>query len=154
MCGSFLTIQRDQVSLVHHSAKDYLTKIASVEIFPNGPGPIHFDMFSRSLADMDLILQRDIYGLKHPGLSVSDMKQPDLDRLAPIRYSCVFWVYHLRDANGQSSDYKNRLSNDGSIFTFLKTHFLYWLESLSLLNKVSDGILSIRELLRMVQVCI
>ena len=76
---------------------------------------------------------------------------PDLDPLGPIRYSCLFWVDHLCKADDHSLvDY---MSDDGAIFTFLREHFLHWLESLSLIHKLSDGVLSTRKLLHKVQVC-
>ena len=52
LCGSFLTIRDDHIYLIHQSAKDFLTTNASPRIFPAEPGPIHFDMFSWSLAAM------------------------------------------------------------------------------------------------------
>ena len=48
---------------------------------------------------------------------------------------------------------RKELSDDGAIFTFLREHFLHWLESLSLIRKFPDGVLSIRKLLHKVQVC-
>ena len=153
LCGSFLTIREDQIYLIHQSAKDYLTTDASTAIFPAGPGHIHYDMFSRSLSALSQNLQKDIYNLEHPGLLADEVKPPDQDPLAPVRYSCVFWVNHLCVVDGQSSNSKNELSDDGAVFAFLKKHFLHWLESLSLLRKLSDGVSSIRELLKTIQVC-
>jgi NACHT domain-containing protein len=151
MCGSFLTIRDNHVYFIHQSAKDYLTMNASAYIFPSGRGRIHYDMFSWSLDALSKTLRRDMYNLQDPGSVVKDV--PDPDPLASIRYSCVFWVDHLCEADGQSLDQSMKLSDDGAIFAFLKEHFLHWLESLSLVNKLSNGVLSIRELLHKVQVC-
>jgi hypothetical protein len=54
----------------------------------------------------------------------------------------------------QSLDHGKELSDEGAIFAFLKEHFLLWLESLSLIHKLSDGILLIRKLLHKLQVCL
>jgi hypothetical protein len=92
-----------------------------------------------------------MYNLQDPGSMVKDV--PDPDPLGSIRYSCVFWVDHLCKGDDQSLDYRKELSDDGAIFCFLRKHFLHWLESLGLISKLSDGVLSIRKLLREVQVC-
>ncbi|KAN0085554.1 Quinonprotein alcohol dehydrogenase-like superfamily [Elaphomyces granulatus] len=149
MCGSFLTIRDNYVYFIHQSAKDYLTINASAIIFPAGHERIHYDMFSWSLDALLKTLRRDIYNLQDPGGMMKDV--PDPDPLASIRYSCVFWVDHLCKADDKSLDRKKKLFDDGAIFAFLKEHFLHWLESLSLIYKLSDGVLSIKKLLHKVQ---
>jgi hypothetical protein len=86
------------------------------------------------------------YSLQDPGSTMKDI--PDPDPLASIRYSCVFWVNHLCNADDQSSDRREKLSDDGQVFAVLKEHLLHWLGSLSLIYKLSDGVLSIRKLLQ------
>jgi NACHT domain len=151
MCGSFLTIRENYVYFIHQSAKDYLTGNASALISPAGHWNIHYDMFSRSLDALSKTLRRDMYNLQDPGSTVKDV--PDPDPLASIRYSCVFWVDHLCEADDQSLDQSNKVFDDGAIFAFLKEHFLHWLESLSLISKLLDGVLAIKILLHKVQVC-
>jgi hypothetical protein len=99
---------------------------------------------------MSLRLERDIYGLRYYGLKSKDIIPPKQDPLAPIQYSCVFWLDHLRDAIKENPENSKELYDLG--FKFLKEHFLHWLESLSLLHRLSDGIISIRKLLIVVQV--
>ena len=65
----------------------------------------------------------------------------------------MFWVDHLCKVDDQSLDLMKELSDDGTIFVFLKEHFLHWLEGLSLIHKLSDGVGSIRKLLHKAQVC-
>jgi hypothetical protein len=142
MCGSFLTIRDNYVYFIHQSAKDYLTVNASATIFPAGHERIHYDMFSWSLDALSKTLRRDIYNLQDPGGMMKDV--PDPDPLGPIRYSCVFWVDHLCEADDKSPDHRKKLSDDGAVFAFFKEHFLHWLESLSLIYKLSDGVLSIK----------
>jgi hypothetical protein len=150
MCGSFLTIRDNYVYFIHQSAKDYLNIYASAIVFPAGRGRIHYDMFSWSLDALSKTLRRDMYKLQDPGSMAKDI--PDPDPLASIRYSCVFWVNHLCEVDDQSLDQK-ALSDNGAIFAFLKEHFLHWLESLSLIYKLSGGVLLIKKLLHKVQVC-
>jgi hypothetical protein len=151
MCSSFLTIRDDYVYFIHQSAKDYLTTSASTEILPAGPSSIHYYIFSRSLDALSKTLRQDIYSLKNFGPLTSKVS-PHLDPLAPIRYSCLFLIDHLCEVNDQDLDHRKELFDNGTIFAFLKTHFLHWLESLSLMYKLSDGVLSIRKLLHKVQV--
>ncbi|KAN0087004.1 WD40-repeat-containing domain protein [Elaphomyces granulatus] len=149
MCGSFLTIRDNYIYFIHQSAKDYLTTNASAIIFPAGRERIHYEMFSWSLDVLSKTLRRNMYNLQDPGGMVKDV--PDPDPLASIRYSCVFWVDHLCEADDKSLDRRKKLSDDGAIFAFLKEHVLHWIESLSLIYKLSDGVLSIKKLLHKVQ---
>jgi hypothetical protein len=147
-CG-LLTIKEDDniVYFVHQSAKDYLIKGPSsdllAKIFPDGYAEGHHTMVSRSLDTMSTTLQRDIYKLKHPGFSIEEIKSPDLDPLAPIRYACVYWVDHLCETES---------SHDGvgfyeeKIDKFWRKHFLHWLEALSLIRSISDGVFAIAKL--------
>jgi hypothetical protein len=153
MCGSFLTIRENYVYFIHQSAKDHLTINASGIIFPTGHGQIHYDMFLWSLDALSKTLRRNMYSLQDPGSMVGNVPDPDPDPLGTIRYSCVFWVDHLCKVDDRSLDRGKQLSDDGAISVFLREHFLHWLESLSLIHRLPDGVLSIRNLLHKVQVC-
>jgi hypothetical protein len=152
MCGSFLTIRDDYIYFIHQSAKEYLTMNASTIIFPAGPGQVHYNIFSRSLDALSTTLRQNIYNLKDHGPMRSDWR-PDPDPLASIRYACVFWLDHLCEVNGQSLFDQSDLADNGAIPAFFKQHFLHWLESLSLIGKISEAVLSVRKLLDRVQVC-
>jgi hypothetical protein len=153
LCGSFLTIREDHVYLIHQSAKDYLSNNACAEIFPAGRADVHYDLFSRSLSGLSQTLRRNIYGLNPPGVLINQVTRVNPDPLDPVRYSCVFWVDHLYEVDRSASHHKSELADEGQTFEFLKKHFLHWLEGLSLLGKISEGILMIKKLLRLVQVC-
>ena len=75
------------------------------------------------------------------------MTPPHPDPLVSIRYSCVFWTDHLCFLNGENPEYSRELTNSGKVLKFLKEHLLHWLEVLSLLGKLSDGVISIRKFL-------
>ncbi|KAH9205198.1 NACHT domain-containing protein [Leptodontidium sp. 2 PMI_412] len=137
LCGSFLTLRERTVSFVHQSAKDFLLKEACHDIFPSGTNDIHYTIFSRSLQVMSKTLRRDVYRLSAPGISIDQVKPPDLDPLAVARYSCLFWADHLLDCMTKDS---------GPVYSFLCQSFLYWLEALSLMKSLSDGIIMIRKL--------
>ena len=150
MCSSFLTVRDDQVYFIHQSAKDYL-QANYTSIQPAGVAQGHTDISRRSIDAMSTILKRNIYNLDF-GFKPKDMRPPQPDPLAPIRYSCVFWADHL-SLNVDAPECKRALTDDGAVFKFLKERFLHWLESLSLMGKLSDGVLSMRKLLHVVQVC-
>src|SRR5205814_204663 len=99
MCGSFLTIRNDNIYIIHQSAKDFLSKEASHDLFPCGIRDIHYSIFSKSLQVMSRTLRRDIYSLRVLGYSIERVEQPDPDPLAASRYSCIYWVDHLCDWN-------------------------------------------------------
>ena len=151
-CGSFLTTRENTVNLIHQSAKDYLEKNYKSRLQEAGIAQGHVDISRRSLKEMSSILKQNIYTLPL-GFKPKDIRPPDPDPLAPIRYSCVFWADHLCFLNGESPKCKRELMDDGPVFEFLKERFLRWLESLSLLGKLSDGVQSIRRLLHVAQVC-
>jgi hypothetical protein len=90
-------------------------------------------------------LKQNMYNLDFD-FKPEDMTPPQPDPLAPIRYFCVFWAGHL--LNGNSLESKKEMADDGAVFSFLEKHFLHWIESLSLLGNLSDGVTSIRKLLK------
>ncbi|KAL9488344.1 hypothetical protein ACSS6W_000621 [Trichoderma asperelloides] len=148
-CGSFLTIRDGTVYFVHQSAKDHLIGDPTKSlIFPSGLHEVHCTVFLHSLEAMILILQKNIYHLPHPGSHIDEIETPDPDPLAAIRYSCAHWIDHLCDGISQndSAIYQYYLNDDGPVSVFLHTHFLHWLEALSLLRKISDNVISIAKL--------
>jgi hypothetical protein len=152
MCGSFLTIVKGTVNLIHQSAKDYLEKNYKFRLQPAGPAQGHSEIVRRSTDAMSSMLRRNMYNLDL-GFKPENMTPPDPDPLAPIRYSCVFWADHLCSLNSDNSRFLGGLTDDGKVFGFLKKCFLHWLESLSLIGNLSSGLLSIRKIVHAAQVC-
>ena len=146
-CGSFLTISNHAVFFVHQSAKDFLLKNASAEILPDGLAAAHHRVFSQSLQVLEKTLRPDIYTLEAPGVSVSEAqaKKPRPDPLAEVQYSCVYWIDHLicysfdrpTNANARVCDV---------ISVFLTQKYLYWLEALSLLSSIPQGLVAMTKL--------
>jgi hypothetical protein len=149
-CGSFLTIREGTIYFVHQSAKDFLLKNTSDNIFPSGVRNIHHIIFLRSLQVMAGTLRRDVYGLSTPAISIDQVKQPDPDPLAAARYSCLYWVDHLLDCDRE--DTINDLKDGGSVYQFLSTSYIYWLEALSLMKSLPDSIVMILKLENQLQV--
>lgn len=149
-CGSFLIITMETVSLIHKSAKDYLDTNYTSKLQKGGVVQGHIDIYRRSIAAMSK-LRKNIYSLPGFGIKRKYITPLDPDPLASLQYSCQFWVDHLCDANGQNLDFKKELEDDGAVLKFFNDYFLRWLESLSLLGKLSDSVRSIRKL--SAQVC-
>ena len=159
LCGSFLTIREQIVYFVHQSAKDFLLGKASDKasnkasqeafdwVFPSGTENVDYIIFARSLDAMSTTLRRDMYGLGAPGFLIDNVRVPDPDPLGTLRYSCVYWIDHLcHSVSGTSILQDDVLQDDRVVHTFLKTKYLYWLEALSLLRAMPEGVIAIRQL--------
>ncbi|PQE26677.1 hypothetical protein CJF30_00011108 [Rutstroemia sp. NJR-2017a BBW] len=142
LCGSFLTLRERTVSFVHQSAKDFLIGKASKDSTIEN---VHSSIFSRSLQALSCTLRRDVYSLRAPGISIDQVKPPVPDPLATVRYSCLYWVDHLLEYDPEGIIHNN-YKDSGSVHKFLRQSFLYWLEALSLMRSLSNGIVMIRKL--------
>lgn len=151
MCGSFLTVIGEKVNLIHQSAKDYLERNFTLKLQPAGVAQGHANIGKRSIDAMSSDLRQNMYNLDF-GFKPNDMNPPHLDPLARIRYPCMFWADHLCFQNDENPESSRELTDSGKVFGFLKEHLLHWLEALSLLGKLSDGVLLIRKLLHAAQV--
>ncbi|KAK6346638.1 hypothetical protein TWF696_006758 [Orbilia brochopaga] len=168
LCGSFLTLQKRTILFVHQSAKDYLLEHEFDRIFPYTRGRTKTQQLIvlRSINAMrkpPQILQKDIYGIQDLGRSIEMIDSPERDPLAPIRYACLYWIHHLCeiefeiDRNDHSPGISSNrdtvdLRNGSAIDTFLKDYLLHWLEALSLMKRISDGVFAINELVGLLEV--
>lgn len=153
LCGSFLTISNRVVSLVHKSANDFLLKNEQKNIiFPSGIDHVHHSIFQQSMQGMIKTLKRDMYQLGHPGYSIDQAQPPNPDPLAAVRYSCIYWVDHLHSCS-HSQNSKEELQDNSPLDTFLREKYLYWLEALSLLRSMSNGMISMTKLEALFEVC-
>ncbi|GKU14713.1 unnamed protein product, partial [Fusarium langsethiae] len=143
-CGSFLTLRKGVIYFVHQSAKDFLLKNASKQILPSGIAHQHYAIFSRSLEALSETLKRDVCNLASPGFLINDVSPSALEPLNSVRYSCMYWVDHLHKSG--YTNISNALRDDGPVATFMHKKYLYWLESLSLLGIMSDGVQAVQKL--------
>ncbi|KAM0309460.1 hypothetical protein ACHAO8_009025 [Botrytis cinerea] len=144
LCRSFLVIREQSIFFVHQSAKDFLSEKATKTIFPNGISEVHNKVFLNSMTAMSKTLKQDIYDLQYSGFPIDKVKQLDPDPLAPIRYSCIYWIHHLRDGDPEQN--REHVQDNSNIHEFLKKHLLYWLEIMSLIRKISECINAINSL--------
>ncbi|KAI2470746.1 quinon protein alcohol dehydrogenase-like superfamily [Annulohypoxylon bovei var. microspora] len=151
LCGSFLTIQEDYIFIIHQSAQDFLYEKESTTIFPRGVKATHYNIFSRSIQTMSQTLRPDVYDLEDWGISPNEIVPPSPDPLADLGYSCIYWVDHLAEyLPGRQSQCKD-LRDDGIVNEFIQQHYLHWLEALSILESVPNGISAITKLNRITQ---
>lgn len=156
-CGSFLTMKRGTIYFVHQSAKDFLVKEGSHWLFPNGTEYVHREIFKVSIIFMRNTLRKDMYNLIDPAFSIDDLSQHNLgdDLLIPIRYGCVYWIDHFAQSIYKgTTDIHDSFKSHKLVEEFLKEKYVYWLEALSLLRSISDGIVGMQRLEKLVVSCI
>jgi hypothetical protein len=150
-CGSFLTLHEDVIVFVHQSAKEFLLEMAQGELFPKDREAEHCAIFSRSLQSLFKTLRRNIFDMEIVGMAIEEVRQPSPDPLAAVKYACLYWVDHLRA--GWCDDDKNRDSRNGEyLCSFLRQKYLHWLEALSILRSLSQGIKAMLKLEELLQV--
>ncbi|PON24643.1 hypothetical protein TGAM01_v206573 [Trichoderma gamsii] len=144
-CGSFLTMRNSTVYFVHQSAKDFIVKHAVQRLFPNGTEHVHREILEMCISAMRSVLKKDMYNLVDPAFSVDDLPQRALDEdpLISVRYGCVHWIDHFEKSMPNSKDQPTSFK---LINAFLEEKFIYWLEALSLLRNIFDGIAAMQRL--------
>jgi len=152
LCGSFLAVREDKVYLIHQSAKDFLMKSHTLELFPEGQLTIHSQILENSFTAMSSILKRDIYDLHDPGFPIDKAKPPTPDPLSTVGYCCIYWVTHLVETIANRDE--GIITHHGEIAnSFLRNKALCWVEALSLLHGISDSMIALQSLKQCIQVC-
>jgi hypothetical protein len=148
-CGSFLTVRQNTVYLVHQSAKDYFTTGRGKRIFPTGQPVEHAEITTLCFKLLMDTLKGDICDLRKPGISIDEIDTSTVQRCLPLttQYACLYWFDHLRQAFDDSFFREN-----GLFHVFYQHQLLSWLEALSLMKKLSDGISMILQLDAMLDV--
>jgi len=114
----------------------------------------HMDLLMNCLKLMSKHLQRDMCNLRLPGAVASNVENSVVEKCIPldVQYACRYWVYHLqrgsieldnKELENKELDNKE-LRDNGQVHIFLKHHFLHWLEALSLIGRISEGVLAVK----------
>ena len=92
-------------------------------------------------------LKNDLLNVRKLGIRRTEFsKQRVTDLIAPdVTYACCYWVWHLMES-------QENIRDDGLVHTFLKLHFLHWLEALSWLGRLSNVVAYISSLRSSVKV--
>ena len=151
LCGSFLALRDRTIFFIHQSAKDFLLEKMSSEIFPLGMQETQYTLYTKSLQLMSKVLRRNIYGLDSHGVSIEQVSRQHADPLTAVRYSCVYWIDHFSGCN-QNNRADRDFQEGGLIDIFLREKYLYWLEALSHLKSIPEGMASMSKLERLFRV--
>ena len=143
---SVLVVPDDKTSsirLLHPSFREFLfdPKRCTNYHFSTDQTLTHKRMFERCLDAMSKNLRQDICAVQRPGTHVTNVSKTTVTKVLPlhVEYACVYWAQHLLNATDE-------LRDDSRVFDFLRKHSLHWLEALSWLRKLSDGIHVLRPL--------
>lgn len=119
------------VRILHLSFREFLVQ---------SKGKFHVDEQERNkkiakscLKTMRSHLHRDICCLTDPGVLRADINPLDIRHYLPpeLQYSCRYWIHHVKKSQPSSSEIEEtRL--------FFQTHFLHWMEAMSLLGRISE----------------
>jgi len=148
---SVLNIPKDEsqpVRIFHPSFRDFLLdqQRCSDRGFWIDEKERHIDLFQRCLELMSKRLQQDICGIREPGVLITEISKDMIQSVitADLRYACRYWVYHFQQGNS--------VEEDNRILQFLSQHLLHWLEVLTLVGELSEGVLVIASLEKILKV--
>ncbi|KAF8542356.1 putative WD-repeat protein [Trichophaea hybrida] len=143
---SILDIPKSQgspIRLLHPSFRDFLLDEQRCKDpqFYIDQGKAHTHLFVSCLNLMSKHLKRDMCNLQLPGTLTSKVGDGEVENVIPldVQYACRHWVYHVQQSNIQ-------LHENNQVHIFLQKHFLHWLEALSLIGKLNEGVLALKTL--------
>lgn len=102
---------------------------------------------------MSAALLRNMCNLQTPGSSPQDVEREKLYRHLPrhVQYACQYCVEHLACADPELWSHLGL--RDGSIVhEFFQRYYLYWLEAMSLIGKISEAVLMVAKIGGMLRV--
>lgn len=127
----------ETVQLLHLSFRDFLidNQRCLDDNFCISEATAHETIFQNSVKVMSTMLRHDLCGLHSPAMELFDIERSQISQHIPthLQYACRYWVRHLQHSGVQPID------ND-EVHQFLRTHLLHWLEALSLLGKMDEGV--------------
>lgn len=143
---AILDIPKEQarpLRLYHPSFRDFLLskdRCTNMDFWVDEK-QAHLTLASNCMRHMSASLKQDICGLENPGVFITDVESSSVEKcLSPeLQYACRYWVQHLQKSGIV-------LHDNGHVHQFLQMHFLHWLEALSWMGRMSEGILAIGSL--------
>ncbi|MCJ1464392.1 hypothetical protein MMC07_003005 [Pseudocyphellaria aurata] len=149
---SVLNIPRDRnlpIRLLHPSFRDFLinNKRCDDGRFYISQESAHMELSRSCLQLLAGTLKRDICNLRMPGTLIHEVQRSKIDHhlSRDVQYACRYWVDHLEQVSHERR-VQIGLHDGGRFHVFLLEHFLHWLEALSLIGKLSEGVLLITKL--------
>ncbi|KAH6654092.1 hypothetical protein BKA67DRAFT_269741 [Truncatella angustata] len=133
------------IRLLHKSFSDFLLSQAKISTskYRIDFKETHATLAAKCIQRMKSGLKRNICDIATPGTSRDDIEKQTIDNCIPadLEYACLYWVHHLHCSKRSVND----------VYDFLKTHFLHWLEALSLLARLSDGVIAVTQLIDIIK---
>jgi len=144
--GSVLNVSENEGQPVrrifHPSFRDFLLDSHRCldSRFLIDPKEAHITLFRNCIMVL-AELRQDLCNLRDPGVSVGDIPEHIIQQYIPahIHYACRYWFHHFQLGNPIQEDMDR-------ILRFLEHDFLHWLEALSLIREVSNGVLIVADL--------
>lgn len=137
---SLLDIPDDQnkpIQLLHPSFRDFLAnqQRCRARHFWIDQMKADHNVAEQCLDLMSKTLARNVCRLDTPSTSRHEISEIVLNQLLPsqVQYACQYWVDHLRIGIINNDDVLR-------VYKFLQTHFLHWLEALSIMGKFSSAV--------------
>lgn len=122
---------------LHPSFRDFLIskKRCNDAHFQVDEKHAHRTLVTSCIRLMSVSLKQDICGVCAPGMLATHIRNGLVEQCLPpeVQYACLHWVQHLQKSGVQLCD------ND-EVHQFLQVHLLHWLEALSWMRKISEGI--------------
>lgn len=143
------------IRLLHPSFRDFLVNNERCDNsrFFIDQELVHKELAKGCLQLLSHTLKRNICNLRNQSTLVNELQCSKIEEhlSKDVQYACRHWVDHLERVHHESR-IEIGLHDDGKIQIFLLKHILHWLEGLSLMGKISDGVHMITRLERMLQV--
>jgi hypothetical protein len=138
------------VRIIHLSFRDFLLDEKKENRFWINEKEVHQKLTTRCIEVMrhgEHGLRKNICNLQNDGTLRSEVDKNTIAHyLRPeLQYACRYWVQHML----QSLDPDNELVQS---FSFLKVHFLHWMEAMSLLGIISEVFGMLKGLQSIIQV--
>ncbi|KAI7768452.1 hypothetical protein LZL87_014310 [Fusarium oxysporum] len=137
------------VRLLHLSFRDYLVDLENRETAEFWVDEIiaHRKLAEHCLRVMRGMLRENICGLSFPGMRRSAVGVRQLEEHMPLQlqYACMYWVYHQMKGEPKPND-------EHEVYDFFMTHFMHWLEAMSLLGRAKECLDSLMSLTRWLEV--
>ncbi|KAK4081566.1 uncharacterized protein Triagg1_2307 [Trichoderma aggressivum f. europaeum] len=102
---------------------------------------IHAWLAKRCVQLLSTDLHNDICNLQDPGVIREEVEQDTIEEHLPqaIAYACIYWVHHVQEG-------KMVLQDGGPEHKLLETKMLNWIEALTWLGRINEGVELIRAL--------
>lgn len=136
------------VRLLHLSFRDFLldSEKTGSEFWVDAI-ETHNNIATNCLRVMNKFLREDMCGLRLSEMEGSIIHHDKVDTYIPseVQYACLYWVSHLQSG----ADHVDHLDN---VLDFLQSHFLHWVEALSIMRRARDSFSMLRKLERLSRV--